>query len=124
MKQKYFREPDMRTIIACAVLMMALVATPLSAGPLDDAREIGQVIETPDGYIKANGKVPADIHALVQDINKRRRQAYAKIAKKNGIAINQVAQESYRQRKKKYSPRCTRSGPARSPGTGRAPRPP
>ena len=91
----------MRTIIACVVLTMALVATPLSANPLDDARDTGQVIETPDGYTKAHGKVPADIHALVRDINKRRQQAYAKIAKKNGIAIEQVAQESYRQRKKK-----------------------
>ena len=91
----------MRTIIACLALSMTLLATPVFAGPLDDARDSGQVIETPDGYIQSNGKVPPEIVTLVKDINKRRQQAYARIAKKNGIAIDQVARQSYIQRMKK-----------------------
>ena len=88
----------MRIIIACLTLSMTLMATTVFAGPLDDARDSGQVIETPDGYIKADGEVPQEIVALVKDINKRRKQAYTKIATKNGIEVDQVARESYKKR--------------------------
>ncbi|HIG42630.1 MAG: DUF1318 domain-containing protein [bacterium] len=73
------------------------------ASPLDDARSAGQVVETADGYVRATdaaGSVPADIQALVNDINKRRKAAYSDIAKKNGISVAQVGAESYKRRVK------------------------
>ena len=90
----------MRTFITSVMLLMALVAAPLQASPLDDARNAGQVKEMPNGYIAAtaHGKVPADISGLVADVNDRRRDAYGNIAKKNGISVDQVASESYKKR--------------------------
>jgi uncharacterized protein YdbL (DUF1318 family) len=93
----------MRTFLTSLVLLTTFTCMNLVASPLDDAREAGQIIETPDGYVKAAAGVPAagvpaDITALVADINKRRQEAYAKIAKKNGLPAKQVGEESYKKR--------------------------
>lgn len=90
----------MRTLITSVMLLMAVIAMPIQASALDDARNAGQVKEMPNGYIMAtaHGKVSADVNALVTDVNKRRRDAYEKIAKKNGISAEQVASESYTKR--------------------------
>lgn len=91
----------MRTLTTSVMFLMAVVALlamPIHASPLDDARKAGQVTEMPNGYVMANGNVPSDVNALVTDINKRRREAYEKIAKKNGIPVKQVASESYAKR--------------------------
>ena len=88
----------MRTILTSIVLLTTFASINLMASPLDDAREAGHVIETPDGYVKATAGVPADITALVTDINERRKVAYSKIAKKNGLTAKQVGEESYKKR--------------------------
>ena len=88
----------MRTLLACAVLLSSLISMGLMASPLDDAREAGQIIETSDGYVKAATGVSSDITTLVLDINKRRQEAYTKIAKKNGLTVKQVGEESYKKR--------------------------
>ena len=80
-------------------LIAVLISMPLSASPLDEARRAGQVIETPAGYIKATGNASRAISELVADVNKRRRLAYEKIAKKNSIEVAQVAAESYAKRR-------------------------
>ena len=91
----------MRTIFISMLLSTALISMPLQASPLDDARAAGHVIETPNGYVRENGNVSQHIKALVADVNKRRREAYARIAKKNGISAEQVASESYIKRQNK-----------------------
>ena len=68
------------------------------ADPLSDARNAGQVVETADGYIATRGKVPGEIKELVADINKRRKTAYDRIAKQNGISTEQVGRQSYKKR--------------------------
>ena len=85
----------MRTLVSIILLVAALISMPLVASPLDDARAAGYVIEMPNGYVKAHGGVPARISVMVADVNKRRREAYLRIAKKNGIPAEQVAMESY-----------------------------
>ncbi|MBQ60862.1 MAG: hypothetical protein CMQ19_02185 [Gammaproteobacteria bacterium] len=90
----------MRTTISSMVLVAALISMPLQASPLSDARTAGQVTEQPSGYVKAGTDVSPAISALVADVNKRRRQAYSRIAKKNGISVDQVAKESYVRRSK------------------------
>jgi hypothetical protein len=82
------------------VLLAALISMPLQASPLSDARAAGKVTEEPSGYVKATANPSPGIAALVTDVNKRRREAYSRIAKKNGISVNQVAKESYVRRKK------------------------
>ena len=85
----------MRTLVSIVLLIAALISMPLQASPLDDARAAGYIIEMPNGYVKAHGNVSPRISVLVADVNKRRREAYLRIAKKNGISAEQVAMESY-----------------------------
>lgn len=83
----------------CCLILIAIFCLPLQASPLEDARAAGQVIENPDGYVRANPEgVPANVQALVDDINERRKDAYTKIAQKNGVSVTDVATESYRKR--------------------------
>jgi uncharacterized protein len=71
-----------------AVLLMAGGAF---AADLDQAKADGLVGETLEGYIDVvNESVPADVEALVEEINARRRAEYERIAAQNGIDIEQV----------------------------------
>ena len=72
-------------------LMIANAAGALS-GPLDDAKAAGLIGERPDGYVAAVEPNPSpDIAALVEQINAKRRDAYAKIAAEDGVPLEQVA---------------------------------
>jgi uncharacterized protein YdbL (DUF1318 family) len=84
-----------KTLLLSALLALSLNA---AAAPLDDAKRAGHVIEVPTGYIKVTPEAPANINALVEDINKRRREAYERIGQRNGISADQVGAESYRKR--------------------------
>ncbi|MTI52826.1 MAG: DUF1318 domain-containing protein [Alcanivorax sp.] len=57
---------------------------------LDSAKSQGLVGEQPNGYL---GVVKATSEAveLVSDVNEKRRQAYQRIARENGISLEQVA---------------------------------
>jgi len=88
----------MRPILTIIFLLTILFSLNVQASPLDDARAAGQIIETSDGYVSAQDEVPANIGALATDINKRRQEAYTKIAKKNGLTVKQVGEESYKKR--------------------------
>lgn len=93
----------MKTFVHCVALLMILWTSPLLADPLNDARDAGQVVETADGYIATSGKQPGEITDLVADINKRRKAAYARIAKGNGLTTEQVGRQSYKKRMPKSS---------------------
>jgi uncharacterized protein len=74
-----------------ALAMIVAVATGAWAVSLDNAKAIGLIGERPDGYVAAvQPKPPADIAALVQQVNSKRRAAYADIAAKEGVPIEQV----------------------------------
>ncbi len=87
----------MRNHLIC-VFLATFLALSANAAPLDDAREAGHVVETPDGFIKARPGAPAYIDALVKEINQRRYEAYKRIAEEHGISVEQVGAESYRKR--------------------------
>ena len=72
----------------------------VSASPLSDARDAGLVKELTSGFIASTeaGAASAEITNLVKDINTKRSGAYQKIAKKNGVSVEQVGQESYLKR--------------------------
>jgi uncharacterized protein YdbL (DUF1318 family) len=81
---------------------LALAAVPAMAGPLENAKSAGLVGERPDGYIAAvPGNPPAEIVALVNDINAKRLAAYTDIATKNGTSVAAVgavtAEKLYRE---------------------------
>lgn len=66
------------------------------AATLDEAKASGLIGEKQDGYIGlVQANVPADVVALVADVNAQRRQRYAQIAQQNGIAVDQVAKLAF-----------------------------
>ncbi len=75
------------------VALLALLAAPAAyADALNDAKAKGYVGERPDGYLGVvSPNAPADAKALVDSINARRKQHYAKIAAKEGIDTVAVA---------------------------------
>ncbi len=88
----------MRNILFFVVIFFSMISQSSYASPLDDARDSGQIVELATGYVQAIPGAPADIKALAADVNKRRKEAYQRIAKKNGITEAQVAAESYKKR--------------------------
>ena len=79
-------------LLAVLVTFLLIIASPAAfAGALDDARQAGHVGEKADGYIAlVNAEAPADVKALVQDINKRRKAKYAELSKKNGVPVDAI----------------------------------
>ncbi len=79
----------------CATLVLILglfVAGTAAAVNLDQAKAAGQVGERLDGYLGlVQGNAPADVRKLVEQINAQRRAEYERIARKNGVAVDQVA---------------------------------
>lgn len=75
-------------------LLLAL-ALPLAAAALelDDAKARGLVGEDAGGYLAAVDERPsADVQALVEDVNTKRRTEYERIAKQNSLTVSQVEQ--------------------------------
>ncbi len=87
----------MKTIIA--LFVSALLFTTVSfALDLEDARNKKIVIEQPDGFLKA---ADPTAKSFVDDINTKRRAAYADIAKKEGIDIKIVGEKAAQKIKEK-----------------------
>lgn len=76
--------------IAAFGLAAMLFAFPAFALDLQQARASGAVGEQADGYIAALSHSP-EVAALVSDVNAKRRQEYARIAKEKGQPVDVVA---------------------------------
>jgi uncharacterized protein YdbL (DUF1318 family) len=78
-----------------ALLVALGLALPAAALDLEQARSQGLVGERVDGYV---GAVPADpppaVKALVKDVNAKRRERYAQIAREQAIPIEAVAAQA------------------------------
>lgn len=81
--------------VAALALPIALSIAGLAAASeldLDSAKRKGLVGEKVDGFVGIVVAEPtAEVVALVESVNKKRREAYEAIAKKNGTAIDAVA---------------------------------
>ena len=77
-------------LLSFLVLSGALIALPAFALDLQSARVGGMVGEKLDGYIAAVQASP-DVNALVNDVNVKRREEYARISKQNGQSVDVVA---------------------------------
>jgi uncharacterized protein YdbL (DUF1318 family) len=72
--------------------LIVLGANAANAGTLDDARSAGKIGEGVDGYVHLVEKTaPADVKALVKDVNDKRRAKYASIARERGVPVEDVA---------------------------------
>jgi uncharacterized protein YdbL (DUF1318 family) len=72
--------------------LIVLGANVAGAGDLDDAESAGRVGEGVDGYVHlVDENAPTDVKALVKEVNEKRREKYAIIAKKRGVPVEEVA---------------------------------
>ncbi|MCB0318303.1 MAG: YdbL family protein [Bdellovibrionales bacterium] len=77
--------------IFVAIILSFFLSSAAWAISLPDAKAQKLVGETPSGYLEAvSGSPSADVKALVDDINSKRRDEYKKIADKNKTKIAAV----------------------------------
>ena len=89
-KMTYFSEGTMKTIFLFGLLLTTLLSVNAFALDLDGAQKRGLVGEQPNGYIGVV-KNTAETKALVQQINKKREEAYREIAIEHQITLEKVA---------------------------------
>jgi len=72
-------------------LAMAGWSIPAVSASLDQVKSQGLVGEQANGYLGiVAGNVPADVRALVDDINQRRKSEYQGIAQRNNTSLQAV----------------------------------
>ncbi len=72
--------------------LIVLGALAANAATLDGAKSDGQIGEGVDGYVHLVDKTaPADVKALVKDVNNKRKTKYEGIAKSRGVSVANVA---------------------------------
>ncbi len=84
---------SVRNISSAMLLVMGLIigAHTLAAN-MSQAKSAGWVCEQDNGYARvANPSAPADVHAMVNSVNGKRKAEYERIARNNGVAVDQVA---------------------------------
>lgn len=85
------RRPSHMAASWAVALLSVLLATGALAASLSDAKEQGWIGEKPDGYIGlVRTDAPADVKALVDDVNAKRRAEYQRIAQQQGAPLNEV----------------------------------
>lgn len=74
------------------VLFISLLGASVAlASPLSKAKADGLIGEQPSGYIGiVRQDAPADVKALVADVNAKRKAGYQKIAEKQGTGLSDV----------------------------------
>jgi uncharacterized protein YdbL (DUF1318 family) len=82
----------MKTLIKACLLSLFLMVHGAFAADLKSAKEQGWVGEQINGYLGlVKSDAPADVKALVADVNSQRKAQFAQIAAKNGIAEAEAA---------------------------------
>ena len=88
-----------RTVPRILGILFLLLATHSAfAQTLQEAKQQGLVGEQRDGYVglvRNESNVPADVRALVQQVNEERRRRYQQIAAENGITMTEVTTVAY-----------------------------
>ncbi|RMG41174.1 MAG: DUF1318 domain-containing protein [Candidatus Dadabacteria bacterium] len=87
------------------VLLLLIFPLSASALTLDQAKASGLVGETPTGYLAVvHPPAGKDLKALVNEINKKRKEKYRQIAKKNGTDLKVVEKLAAEKAIKKTKP--------------------
>jgi hypothetical protein len=74
-----------------ALLIGLLSISVVVAGALDQPKADGLIGEQANGYLGlVSQDVPADIKALVRDVNAKRKARYQSIAQKQSVALSEV----------------------------------
>ena len=87
---KLLRSPAL--LFSTLLLFGALAA---NAATLDGAKAAGQIGEQRDGYLGlVDEGAPAEVRAIIADINARRREKYQAIAEREGTSLEAVARRA------------------------------
>lgn len=80
------------TALRSLLFLLLLLGGPgVLASDLGAAKQAGLAGERADGYVGlVDESAPADVRALVADVNARRRAEYQRIARQNGIELREV----------------------------------
>lgn len=82
----------MKTLIRACFLSLFFLMSGAFAADLATAKRQGWIGEQKDGYLGVvKGNAPADVKALVADVNRQRKSQFAQIAAKNGITEAEAA---------------------------------
>ena len=80
-----------RNLLSVVLSGLIFVSIAAFAADLNQAKRDGLIGERADGYLGlVVDSAPADVVALVADVNERRRAEYERIAKQNELALAQV----------------------------------
>jgi uncharacterized protein YdbL (DUF1318 family) len=80
-------------VAGLGLAIAALSPWPAGAEELPAAKQAGWLGERIDGYLGVvKADTPPDIRALANEINARRREEYARIAQREGVSVDAVAQ--------------------------------
>lgn len=78
-----------RSLLTLSLMLLAPAAFALT---LQEAKNDGLVGELQNGYVGlVVESAPAEVVAMVRDVNNQRRELYRQIAQQNGISVEQVA---------------------------------
>lgn len=77
-------------ILTVIALLGMIISLPAMALDLQEARNAGLVGEALTGYVEPVVSRP-DVNALVEEINAKRKQEYARISEQNGQPVSVVA---------------------------------
>lgn len=90
--QPEFRNNHAPGFLKLAVLLLGLfVSLAAHAASLDSAKADGLIGEKPDGYLGlVRDDAPADVKALVADVNAKRKVRYQEIAQQQGVPLGEV----------------------------------
>lgn len=78
------------TLAVCVTILGTAVAFSAFALSLDEAKAKGLVGERANGYLGAVISSNPDAQAVIEDVNRKRRQAYEEIAKRNRTDVRAV----------------------------------
>lgn len=90
-------------VLSLLSLVIMVMSFPAFALDLQEARAAGLVGETPSGYVEAVVNRP-DVQALVNEVNAKRKQEYARISQANGQSVDVVAKLAAEQVMNRLSP--------------------
>jgi len=80
----------MKTLTQLIFTLVILFSGQLMAADLSSAKDAGLIGEQANGYIGLVTSVPADVKALVKEVNAKRKARYMKIAQSKKIALSEV----------------------------------
>jgi uncharacterized protein YdbL (DUF1318 family) len=79
------------TTVIFAVLFSLMATTSAIASTLTETKADGLIGEQANGYLGlVSSNAPADVKALVADVNAKRKAAYQKIAQQQGTSLEEV----------------------------------